>query len=439
MNQVLRPNEVVETLASKKKCRVEQFLGGGGQGEVFSANVEGTAVALKWYFPHTATDDQRATLQELIKSGPPDSRFLWPLDLVTGTGIEGFGYVMPLRDARYKGIPDLLKRRIDPSFRALAIAGCQLADGYLRLHSRGMCYRDINWGNIFFDPKTGEVLICDNDNVAVDKGERSGVGGTLGFMAPEIVRGEAHPSTQTDLFSLSVLLFYMFMVHHPLNGKKESEVHCLDSLAMQKLYGTDPIFIFDPNNDSNRPVRDFHDNALAFWPLYPEFLRKMFERAFTDGIRDPQNGRVRESEWRAAMVRLRDSIIYCPSCRNENFYDSTRIQTDGGIGKCWSCQNALKLPARIRFGPNNVVMLRHDAELCQHHIDATSGYDFAKVIACIAQHPNDPTIFGLKNSSVSRWTCTYPDGRITDVDPGKSVTLQSGIRINFGMAEGEIR
>ena len=54
------------------------------------------------------------------------------------------------------------------------------------------------------DPDSGEALICDNDNVAVDKQEQSGVLGTPRFMAPEIVRGEAKPSTQTDLFSLSV-------------------------------------------------------------------------------------------------------------------------------------------------------------------------------------------------------------------------------------------
>lgn len=438
MNQVLRPKEVVQTLATKQKCRVELLLGSGGQGEVYRADLEGSAVALKWYFPACATDEQRATLEELIKSGPPDRRFLWPLDLVAGVGIEGFGYLMPLRDSRFKGIPDLMHRRIEPRFRSLAVAGCQLADGYLRLHSRGMCYRDINWGNVFFDPQTGDVLICDNDNVSVDLGKRGGVAGTLGFMAPEIVRGEANPSTQTDLFSLSVLLFYMFMVHHPLEGKKEAEIRCFDVHAKNKIYGTNPIFIFDPADDSNRPVRGFHDNALAFWPLYPEFLRGLFTRAFTDGIRDPQNGRVRESEWRAAMVKLRDSVIYCPKCNAENFYDPARMQADGGAGKCWSCKCDLVLPARIRIG-TNVVMLNQDSELFQHHIDAGSGYDFTKVIASVSRHPSTPTIWGLKNNSESRWTCTYQDGRVVDVEPGKSLTLQSGIRVNFGKAEGEIR
>ncbi len=438
MNELLRPNQTVHTLQTNRPCRVGKFLGGGGQGEVFMADLDGATVALKWYFPQSATAKQRSALEELIRLGAPDQRFLWPLDLVTGTGIEGFGYVMPLRDARYKGIVDLMKRKIEPTFRSLAKAGCQLAHSYLRLHSKGLCYRDISFGNVFFDPTSGDILICDNDNVGVNAGQRGGVLGTPRFMAPEVVRGEAHPSTQTDLFSLSVLLFYMFMVHHPLEGKKEAEIKCLDLPAMNKLYGTSPVFIFDPVDDSNKPIPGFHDNALAFWPLYPEFLRTLFTRAFTDGIRDPEHGRVRESEWRAAMVKLADSIFPCAKCKSENFYDASRVLPDGSAGKCWSCKRNLIPPGRIRIG-NSVVMLNANTELCQHHIDPKGGYDFTNVIASVAQHPTKPDVWGLRNRSTLRWTCTSQDGNMTDVDPGKSLTLQSGVRINFGAAEGEIR
>ena len=438
MNELLRPKETVTTQATNQKCRIEKFLGGGGQGEVYRADLDGVPVAVKWYFSTSATVAQRAALEELIRLGAPDNRFLWPLDLLSGHGIEGFGYVMALRDVRFKGIVDLMKRRVEPSFRSLAKAGCQLAESYLRLHSKGLCYRDISFGNVFFDPNTGDILICDNDNVGVNNGQPSGILGTPGFMAPEVVRGEARPGTQTDLFSLSVLLFYMFMVHHPLEGKKEAEIKCFDLPAKNRLYGSEPVFIFDPVNDTNRPVRGFHDNVLEFWPLYPEFFQALFTRAFTNGIRDPEHGRVRESEWRAAMVKLADSIFHCAHCGSENFYDVAKVQTDGSAGKCWGCKRDLHLPARIRIG-NSVVLLNADAELCHHHIDATRGYDFTKTIASVARHPTDPGIWGLKNNSATRWTCTYPDGKIIDVDPGKRVTLQSGVRINFGAAEGEVR
>ena len=102
-------------------------------------------------------------------------------------------------------------------------------------------------GNVFFDPDTGDVLICDNDNVSYNSAP-SGIYGTPRFMAPEIVNGKAKPSTNTDLFSLAVLLFYMFMLNHPLEGKLEAEIKCMDYLAMNRLYGEHPVFIFDPKD-----------------------------------------------------------------------------------------------------------------------------------------------------------------------------------------------
>src|SRR5207247_2074307 len=159
--------------------------------------------------------------ERAIKEGPPSDRFLWPIDLTHGAAPGSFGYLMALRESRFKGLGVWLKRQINPSFYALATTGFELADGYLLLHAKkGLCYRDINYNNVFFDPATGEVRICDNDNVDVN-GQPGEIGGTPRFMAPEIVRGEATPSIETDRYSLGVLLFYLFMMHHPLDGARE--------------------------------------------------------------------------------------------------------------------------------------------------------------------------------------------------------------------------
>ncbi|MEJ7709399.1 MAG: hypothetical protein WKF84_05960 [Pyrinomonadaceae bacterium] len=287
MEQILKEGQSVRTEPSGLTCTAEELLGAGGQGEVYKARLGGEAVALKWFFPQMATPEQRAAIEMLVRKGTPSEHFLWPLEVATDPQVPGFGYVMQLRPARFKNIVDLMKRRIEPTFRALSTAGFNLAQNYLLLHSQGLCYRDISFGNAFFDPDSGDVLICDNDNVAVDGADTLGVLGTPRFMAPEVVRGVARPSTQTDLFSLSVLIFYMLVVHHPLEGKKETEIKCLDLPAMTKLYGTEPVFIFDLVDKSNAPVPGVHDNALAFWRIYPQALRDIFTRAFTDGLRDP--------------------------------------------------------------------------------------------------------------------------------------------------------
>lgn len=412
--------------SSRMPCHPIELLGAGGQGEVYRATLGGRPVALKWYFPRNATPEQRRGLERLVKQGPPDSRFLWPAELVSGA--PGFGYVMPLREARFKSIVDLMKGRIDPSFRALLTAGFQLADSFLQLHSRGLCYRDVSFGNVFFDPSTGDIRVCDNDNVGTDGVPFGGILGTPRFMAPEVVRGEAPPSSATDLWSLAVLLFYMLTVHHPLEGARELAIKCMDLPAMTRLYGTHPLFVFHPTNPANAPTPGWHDNVLAFWPLYPDELRSLFVRSFVNGAADPSGGRVRESEWRGALLRARDRIGYCRGCSAQCFF---------GNHHCWSCRAPLRAGFRLVVD-EQPIMLNHDTQIFAHHTDAGGLYNLSTPVAQVTRHPNDPTLWGLKNLGAP-WTAVTLEGRRLDIATGRSVSLASGTRINFGTRQGEIR
>lgn len=438
MNVPLKIGDTVRAEAAGIDCRIDKYLGAGSQGEVYQVSTDGGPLALKWYFPHTATETQRKILGKLVGNAP-DPRFLWPIDLATSKTARDFGYLMALRPERYRSMALLMTRKIEPSFRALTTACYHLADSFSQLHTKGLCYRDISFGNVFLDPIGGEILVCDNDNVTVNRGAEVTVSGTLGFMAPELVRGDAdvRPSTDTDLFSLAVLLFHMLMMGHPLHGANETKIHCLDPAAMRKLYGTEPIFIFDPDNAENRPVPGVHDNAIAYWQVYPQFVRDRFIAAFTEGLREPKHGRVREPVWRRDMVRLRDAIFYCGHCGAENFYDGDVLKATGAPAPCWSCHRAVTLPPRLRI-KKELVMLNHDARLYPHHIGAAT-WDFTTPVAEVTRHPHDPSIWGLKNLSAVKWTSTNTDGAVQEIEPGRSVRLAVGTRIQFGAVEGEIR
>jgi eukaryotic-like serine/threonine-protein kinase len=436
--QYFKPGQRVRTELSGRECEVVQLLGSGGQGEVYSASLDGQLVALKWYARESATPKQRAALTKIVESGPPNERFLWPLDLATSRQRSEFGYIMPLRPPEYAGLAPLMKGRVRASFRALATAGLQLADSFLQLHSKGLCYCDISFGNVFFNPTNGDVLICDNDNVTVNRSVVDGIMGTPRFMAPEIVRREALPSTQTDLFSLAVLLFSMFNVHHPLEGVKETAIHCLDLAAQTKLYGVSPVFIFDPQDDSNRPDPNYHQTVLQRWPLFPQFFRDLFVRSFTDGIRDAEHGRVRESEWRQAMVRLRDSIVYGPT-NAENFYcEQYRKRNNGQLPPCWLAGTPPAVPYRIEIGKQTIV-LNHDSKLYPHHIDDARMWDFGEPAAEVSRHPKNPNMWGLKNLSKRRWAATNSKNELVDVEPGRNVGLAEGTQIDFGASKGVVR
>ena len=196
------------TVRGRRHGRVVNLLGAGGQGAVYTVDIEGARFALKWYHDSIVQVDRtlRARLSRAIGVGPPTDRFLWPIDLVEVSNSPSFGYVMPLRQGEYAGMRGLIARppnRLDLSLARRVLVCHSVAHNFLELHARGFCYQDINFGNIFLNPNTGDVVICDNDNVDID-GMDASVFGTRKFMAPEVVMRRALPSTKTDLFSMGV-------------------------------------------------------------------------------------------------------------------------------------------------------------------------------------------------------------------------------------------
>lgn len=433
MDGLLKSGTIL-TSESGNKYVVKKLLGAGGQGEVYDVENGGKHYALKWYYKKTATTMQKNILDNLVAKGKPDSSFLWPEDLIYKSAGEPFGYIMQLRPSNFKSIVDLMKRKAEPSFYTLCKAAYNVTKGYQKLHEMGYSYRDISFGNLFFDPDTGDVLICDNDNVSVNGKDDSSVYGTPRFMAPEIVLGKAKPSRNTDLFSLAVLLFYMFMLNHPLEGRLEAEIKCMDIHAMNKLYGTNPVFIFDPDNKTNRPVRGYQDNAIIYWDLYPENLKALFTQAFTVGIASP-NRRVTENKWLETFANLMSGLITCPNCGAEVFYDEAKEQMSVAH-MCWGCQGTVAVPAKVVIGRNKVLLLA-DTKLYAHHV--YNNNDMDTVVGSVVQNPKNPNLWGIRNEDKVNWTYEKADGTQIPVAQGRSAAIAAGAKIHFGQCTGEFK
>ncbi len=423
----------IMTSESGNKYTVKALLGAGGQGEVYDVECGGQHYALKWYFKGSATGRQKKMLEAIISHGAPDNSFLWPMELIVPATGGLFGYIMPLRPKNYKSIVDLMKKKINPSFYVLTRAAFNLTKGYQRLHATGAKYQDISFGNLFFNPDNGDVLICDNDNVSYDNSKPGGVLGTPGFMAPEIVRGEKRPSKDTDRYSLAVLLFYLFMVNHPLEGKLEASIKCMDMAARVKLYGTDPVFIFDPDNKTNRPVKGIHDNANIYWPMYPEKLRQLFIKSFTVGLTEPSK-RVTEPEWMTLFANMMSGQLMC-SCGARNFYDSD-LEDKGAAHICWNCKNPIQVPVKLIVGKNRI-LLNSSTRILHHHI--YNDFDMETPVGCVSVNPNNPAQWGIKNEDKVLWTYEKADGSQQPVEIGRTAGYAKGVKIYFGDSVGEFR
>lgn len=414
---------------------VGELIGSGGQGSVYAFELAGRRLALKWYHPQVALADTglRARIARMIRLGPPDDNFLWPIDLVEVSGSPSFGYAMPMMSGDRRPLKDLFAappRGINPGLDVRAAACFAIASSFQKLHATGYCYQDINFGGFFIDPERGSIQICDADNIAVD-GEPGGVYGTRKFMAPEVVRREAMPSIKTDLYSMAVLFFYILFNWHPLDGKREAEIAIMDQAAELRLYGQDPCFLFDPVSQANGPVAGVHDWIVARWRAMPEGMRDLFVRAFTTGLSQPRDGRPVESEWRNALARLRDGVVRCPTCRFEHAVDRQRI----GAPACVACGSALSLPAMLSIG-RDVVLLGPRNKVLAYQIagGAVAGDDAP--VAVVTSHPSDPAILGMQNVGTQTWSIHTPDGKTATVAPGRTLRIADGIAIDFGSRRG---
>jgi len=408
-----------------KNVVVGKKLGEGGQGAVYRVDYEGKPKALKWYTGKKFKNPDKfyKNLENNIKSGKPTEAFLWPEDITIKDG-EAFGYIMDLRPPEYKDFTlFLLGKERFASITAMCNASLQIIDGFGALHRKGYSYQDLNDGNFFINPKSGEVLICDNDNVS-EAGKNSGIAGKPRYMAPEIVANGKLPDKYTDRFSLAVVLFLLWTKNHPLEGKAAFPP-CMTAELEKNIYGKNPVFIFDPNDDSNRPVQGLNKGAISNWPFLPAYFQEQFKKAFSkEALHDPSK-RIIELEWQRTIIRMRSEIYKC-SCGEVYFADPVTPNP------CPSCKKQNSFAFYIKLGRYNVAVHQR-TKLYACHTEKDSD-DFKTLTGEVVANGND---FELKNSSNKNWAVTE-NGNTTSVTSNAVVIIKKGITINFGSAQAEI-
>ena len=435
---MLKPGDQLNFEISGSSGKVLKQIGEGGQGFAYTValgNGSKTQV-VKWYKKEFATQNQQDIVKRLVMQGPPPAvatRFIWPRDLVSMPGREGFGYLMEYVDtSRYAELPQIwagVKPR--PTILAMCEASRQAAESYRALHLTGRCYRDISMGNIMIDTASGDVVICDNDNVGVNNQTATKIQGTMEFMAPELILAKAHPSTDSDLHSLAVLFFMLWVWHHPLHGKKEYEIRCWDIPGKKKIYGEEPVFIFDPQDKSNELPRD-PDYRIASdrWKICPPELQSLFIRAFTEGLHNPSK-RVTEGEWMRLFGQMKNKIISCPKCRAEVLVNASVSQIGAS---CWNCSHSItgvQLFEIVNPSSREYLVVCPGLKISNAHL-GKDGSNGAIPVAEVVPHPKDPKLLGLRNTGKSSWDITLPNGSSVELDPGKAMPLQKGLKVRIG-------
>ena len=414
----------------RRNAKILQLIGGGGQGDVYRVEYEGKQMALKLYKPNVIKDEKKfkANIAENINLKSPAPVFLWPEALaedVDGT----FGYIMKLRPNEYVDFPKFLKAKVHFKNGQTAIrAALKMVNAFKLLHNRGCSYQDLNDGNFFINPETGDVLICDNDNVA-PYGSTFGIAGKPGYVAPEIVLGAKSPSVHTDRFSLAVILFLTLVMARPFEGQMTT-VPCLTEKHDRLFFGEDPVFIFHPTDKRNPPVRGIHGNAINFWPTLPSYIHDAFVKTFVRGIKDKganeDHGRTTEAEWEKLLLRLRDETLTCPKCGWETVYP-----TDGSEAKCLNAKCAYVFPRLLLLeAKGSKIVIYPTMKIYGNHIGTIDEFD--EVHGEVVVNKKNPNLWGIKNLSETAWQELLPDGKTNTVEKNGAVRAFAQVKISFG-------
>lgn len=407
----LKANDRI-TLVGGGSVTIKKELGRGGQGIVYLVDMNGKDMALKWYL--NAPDNYFYTnLNNNILNGAPSDAFLWPKAL-TERQCGSYGYVMDLRPKNYFEFGNFLMAKARfASFDAMLNAAMKICNGFMMLHRFGYSYQDLNDGNFFIDPNTGNVLICDNDNV-MPQGEKSGIMGKARYMAPEVVAGGI-PDKYSDRYSLSVILFMLFYANHPLEGAKVVACPCMTEAYEKKFYGSEAVFIYNPNDKSNLPVQGIHQNVIRRWPVLPAALREAFTREFSEVmLRNPQK-RMIEQNWEKLIATLRDSLVICPHCKEESFVEE-------GKQTCMNCGKTIDTSLQLRLGVRSIYLTEGTKLYIDHDNDAD----------VLVQRDANVGLLLLKNLSHEiTWTAETPSGKLKAVAPGEVAPVKPGIKISF--------
>ena len=103
----------------------------------------------------------------------------------------------------------------------------QIANGIKYLHKFGIVHRDLKPDNIMIMQNDNKINVKIMDfglSKIVSKEEKLVEGfGTLLFAAPELIQNMPY-NIEIDVWSLGVILFYMFTGYYPFKGKEEFEI-----------------------------------------------------------------------------------------------------------------------------------------------------------------------------------------------------------------------
>ncbi len=189
---------------------LEQLLGSGGMGKVFRARVKGTQQKVAIKALHKKRQSDRRAVSQFVKEAQVLTKLQNP-HLVRVEGLGRFphgGYFMVMDFV--DGVDLQSQLETGPFTITEAVSVVQhVADAIGYAHDQDIIHCDLKPANILRDQQ-GNIRVTDFGFAYLIAGSATpvnSIGGTAGYLAPEILNRQSLPAPTTDIFSLGVLLW----------------------------------------------------------------------------------------------------------------------------------------------------------------------------------------------------------------------------------------
>lgn len=358
----MKKGDIKKSINGKEYVLVKK-LGRGGQAEVWKVQDKSDKNFYAYKEYKKNTNDIKSNIEDLIEIGhfiDKNDKVLeevvLPITVVNGSG-DSFGYIMELVDLDDYTVMKKAWAGKYPSCEAI----CKIVQNFARvfetLHlSKGMCYKDVNEGNVFFNPDTGDIKIIDNDNIGYSN--KFTIKGTHGYMAPEVVLGDK-PDTRSDAFSFSVFVYRLLIGGYPFEGPY-TEDYCrkhdvLPGDAAKIIFGKKPLFVFHPTDRGNSLEKSADPQYLYMaerWKKQiPNIIKEKFISTFATNLqKDRRAERTTDADWYDTFAEIEKNLKKCPHCGKKIFSDTDY---------CFECDAVLngqdpdRIPDRIHDSSNS--------------------------------------------------------------------------------------
>ena len=212
---------------------------------------------------------------------------------------------------------------------------------------------------------------------------------------------------------------------------RENYDHGFSDKASNEMYGSKAVFVYDPKNSSNRPIEGVDVNVIKLWGYYPQYLKDMFTKTFTEGLHDASK-RPAEIEWLDVIRKLRSDMVFC-ECGCPPVFISSQ-DTNKGYYTCPKCKE--QYPIMDLHHGRNTISLALTPKTMLYSYQIRGDYDFNTLVGKVKENEIHPGVFGLKNLSISD---TWITSRGVTIKPNEGYKIQPGLEIDFGHIKGKIR